>query len=317
MIDLALINAMILSPKVSIVISTYNRPDYLRLTLESIAAQTFRDFEAIVVDDGSPLKEAEKVCAEFEFCTYIWIPNSGGPATPRNRGIESAKGEYIAFVDDDDLWLPQKLEEQVAILEAHPEFGLVHSYCECIDEKGEGTGAITGKPGSPDVKHGDCFVKMIGNWTVMMPTPLIRAHLVRKTGGFNHIISRATEDVEFYTRIAALTKFWYIDKPLVRYRVHGGNISGAKENYKNLQLSLSRVAEDAFLEKLISKEELYMIQRRMYYKFSLIEGKKYNSEIQKPRLMLLKRTYSLMDWIRFVGFGLKGKIKSILTIKNL
>ncbi len=301
------------TPKVSVIIPTYNRSDYLYLTLQSISNQTFTNFEVIVVDDGSPNKEAESVCSGFSFCRYVWIPNSGGPATPRNRGIELARGEYIALVDDDDLWLPGKLEEQVAVLDTQPDFGLVHSYCECIDENGTLTGAITGRPGSPDVKHGACFVKMIGNWTVMMPTPLIRANIVREAKGFNHLISRATEDVEFFTRIASLTKFWFIDKPLVRYRVHGGNISGSIENYKNLTISLSRVAEDVFLEGRIGKEDLYLIQRRLYFKFLKYDGKEYQIAIRKPRIMLLKRTYSVWDWIRFQGFGLKLSTKLFLS----
>ena len=301
-----------ISPKVSVIIPTYNRADYLYLTLESIANQTFTDFEVIVVDDGSAEKEAEQVCSKFGFCRYVWIPNSGGPATPRNRGIELALGEYIAFVDDDDLWIPEKLELQVEILDSNPGFGLVHSFCECIDEKGNLTGAVTGRPGSPEVKHGECFVKMIGNWTVMMPTPLIRANLVRKSKGFNPIISRATEDIEFFTRLASLTKFWFIDKPLVKYRVHGGNISGSKENYKNLNITLSRVAEDVFLEGKISKKELFFIQRRIFFKFLKFEGKVYDTRTRNARLMLLKRTYSVWDWIRFKVFGIKMSIKMSL-----
>lgn len=301
------------SPRVSVIIPTYNRADYLYITLENISNQTFTDFEVIVVDDGSPKKEAESVCSEFSFCRYVWIPNSGGPATPRNRGIELARGEYIALVDDDDLWVPQKLEEQVAVLDSNPDFGLVHSYCECIDEEGKLTGAITGRPGSPDVKHGDCFVKMIGNWTVMMPTPLIRAQVVRESKGFNAMISRATEDVEFFTRIACLTKFWFIDKPLANYRIHGGNISGNKENYKNLAISLSRVAEDVFLEGRIDKEDLFLIQRRLYFKFLKYDGKQYEDRIGKPRIMLLKRTYSVWGWIRFKAYDIKLSSKIFLS----
>ncbi|MEP1835900.1 MAG: glycosyltransferase family A protein [Roseibium sp.] len=302
-----------MNPKVSVIIPTYNRADYLLLTLESISKQTFTDFEVIVVDDGSERREAQEVCTKFDFCNYLWIPNSGGPATPRNRGIELARGEYIAFVDDDDLWLPSKLAEQVAVLDSQPDFGLVHGYCECIDEQGVSTGAITGRPGSPEIKHGDCFVKMIGNWTVMMPTPLIRTRVVRESKGFNPIIRRATEDIEFFTRIAALTKFWFIDKPLVQYRVHGGNISGYKENYKNLAISLSRVAEDVFLEGKITKEELFTIQRRLYFKFSKYDGKAYDKASRNARLLLLKRIYSLWDWVRFQRFGLKLSTKILLS----
>ncbi|WP_187176368.1 glycosyltransferase [Algoriphagus sp. AK58] len=306
---------MVSKPKVSIIIPTFNRSNFLQSTLESISKQTFKDFEVIVVDDGSPSNEAELVCREFNFCHYEKIENSGGPATPRNKGINLARGKYLAFVDDDDLWYPEKLELQVDILEKEPDFGLVHSYCDCIDEKGNLTGAITGRPGSPEVKHGDCFIKMIGNWTVMMPTPLIRTELVKKIKGFNPFISKATEDVEFFTRLSLHTKFWFIDKALVQYRVHGGNISGNNENYKNLPISLSRVAEDAYLDNRITLDDLFLIQRRLYFKFSNYDGKHLLPNVREARLKILKRSYSFWDRIRFIFFGLRLNLKIALQAR--
>jgi glycosyltransferase involved in cell wall biosynthesis len=157
-------------PLVSVIIPTYNRANYLKLTIGSIMNQSFLDFESNVVDDGSPNDEAQLVCKNFEKVAYYKMKNSGGPAKPRNFGIQKAKGKYIAFVDDDDIWLPTKLEKQVAILEQNQDFGLVHGCCEIIDEKGVLQNRIIGRPGTPEVKHGDVKLRMMGNWTVMMPT---------------------------------------------------------------------------------------------------------------------------------------------------
>jgi glycosyltransferase involved in cell wall biosynthesis len=277
-----------MNPKVSIIIPTYNRADYLRITLQSIKNQTFHDFEVIVVDDGSPNDEANKVCAEFSFCRYLKIENSGGPAKPRNVGIDLAKGQYIAFVDDDDLWFPDKLEKQVAILNSHPDYGLVHSYCACIDENGQPTGEIVGKPGTPDIKHGNCFFKMIGNWTVMMPTPLIRRELIKQIKGFNELITPAVEDVEFFTRISRITKFWFINESLAFYRVHDANISGTNSRYKDKEIYLNSIAEDAFLHGEISKKLLLKIKKRLYVNLMLqnLSGLDIN-EIQKRQFLLI------------------------------
>lgn len=243
------------NPIVSIIIPTYNRTDYLKLTLESVLNQTFQDFEIIVVDDGTPNTNNEVLCEKFDRVKYIKIENSGGPAKPRNKGILEAKGEYVAFVDDDDLWLPTKLEKQVAILQSNPNFGLVHSCCEVIDENGIKKDEIIGRPGSLDVKHGDVSMKMIGSWTIMMPTPLVRKKVIDEVGFFNEIMAPAIEDTEFWSRCSFVTNFFYIDEALALYRVHSENISSRKESYRKLPFHLKEVLVQQRINKRISKRE--------------------------------------------------------------
>lgn len=236
-------------PTVSVIIPTYNRSKYLKLTLQSILNQTFDDIEVIVVDDGSPNDEAETVCKAFDKVSYYKIENSGGPAKPRNYGLSKAKGKYIAFTDDDDIWLPNKLEQQVNILDHHSDYGLVHGYCDVIDEHGELTGEVVGRPGSPDVKHGDVKLKMIGNWTLMTATPLLRRTLIDKVGVFNEDMPPAGEDVEYWTRCSFRTKFYYLDKALVHYRIHSGNISASDKYYIDVPLYLKKAVKSAELTK--------------------------------------------------------------------
>jgi glycosyltransferase involved in cell wall biosynthesis len=230
-------------PLVSVVIPTYNRTAYLKLTLESIQNQTFQDFEVIVVDDGTPTEENRLLCEQYEKVQYIKIENSGGPAKPRNEGIKLAKGKYFTFVDDDDIWLPTKLEKQVAILEQNPDFGLVHGCCEIIDENGVLQNKIVGRPGTPEVKHGDVKLRMMGNWTVMMSTSFVRKEVVDKVGFFNEAMPAAGEDVEFWTRCSFETKFYYFEEPLVNYRIHTNNISKQTGGYINLPLYLKLVLD--------------------------------------------------------------------------
>lgn len=250
-------------PKVSVIISTFKRTEYLKKTLESIEAQTYRDFEVIVVDDGTPGDANSLLCEQFEKVKYLKIANSGGPSRPRNVGIQTAKGEYIAFVDDDDLWLPHKLEKQVAILENNPEFGIVHSCCNVIDENDVLTGAIVGRPGTPDVKHGDVSLRMMGNWTVMMPTSFVRKEVVDAVGFFNEKMPAAGEDMEFWVRCSFETKFYYVDEPLVAYRVHSNNISGENRNYIELPLYLKKILVKVYNSRKINKSQYRLLVRNL------------------------------------------------------
>lgn len=250
-------------PKVSIIIPTYNRTRFLELTLKSIQNQTFQDFEIIVVDDGTPNNENEVLCKHFAKVRYCKIPNSGGPSKPRNEGIKMAKGKYFAFVDDDDLWMPEKLEIQVEILEQNPDFGLVHGCCEVIDENGNLQGRILGRPGKPEVKHGNVSMRLIGNWTVMMPTSFVRKDVVSKVGFFNETMPAAGEDMEYWARCSFETPFFYIDKPLVYYRVHNGNISAIHEKYLELPLYLKEVLLTVYSRGKISSNEYKILLNRL------------------------------------------------------
>src|SRR4030042_587586 len=121
-------------PKVSVIITTYNRVHFVCEAIDSVLNQTFKDFEIIVVDDGSTdnTKEALKRYSKNIF--YIYQSNKGR-SQARNTGLKVAKGDYIAFLDDDDIWVPHKLEKQVAFMDSNPNIGLVHTITEVIDEE--------------------------------------------------------------------------------------------------------------------------------------------------------------------------------------
>jgi glycosyltransferase involved in cell wall biosynthesis len=110
-----------MAPRVSVVLPTYNRADYLEEALESVLAQTFADFEVVVVDDGSTDDTPARLARYGERIRVIRQENRGVGAA-RNRGIEAARGRYVAFIDNDDLWHPRKLEVQHAFMASHPGF---------------------------------------------------------------------------------------------------------------------------------------------------------------------------------------------------
>ena len=123
-------------PRVSVIIPTYNRLDYVQEAIDSVLAQTYTDYELIVVDDGSTDGTGDTLKARYgDRIRYLWQENQGWPAA-RNHGVSIAQGEYIAQLDSDDLWLPEKLVRQVPVLDACPEAVLVFSHVMQIDAEG-------------------------------------------------------------------------------------------------------------------------------------------------------------------------------------
>ena len=241
------------------------------------------------------------LCSQIAKVSYYKIKNSGGPAKPRNYGIKKAIGDYLAFVDDDDIWLPTKIEQQVLILEENLDFDLVHSFCEVIDFKGIRTGEKIGRPGSPLVKHGNVKLKMSGNWTLMMPTPMIRKSLIHSVGLFNEEIPAALEDVEFWTRCSFYTKFYYIDKALANYRIHNNNISSKNKDYIQLPLYLKRVLDLQLKENNVYREEYKKIKLNI----CLSQAKHINNNVLKTIVNLFKLNPFWIINFRIIGMLIK------------
>ena len=214
-----------MNPKVSVVIPTYNRATNVRGGIESVLAQTFTDLEVIVVDDGSS-DDTRKVLADAygNKIRYFFQANQGA-SVARNRGIEEARGEWIAFLDSDDLWEKDKLEWQLKALEQfgpkcgacytdvrifnHPEtrtfFQMAEDNC-----RHEGTMGV-----NPDVLR--LLVRPGGaGMVVCLSSFMARADVVKKTGGLDPKLLYS-QDSEFMFRLALLTDFCYVNRPLVRF----------------------------------------------------------------------------------------------------
>jgi glycosyltransferase involved in cell wall biosynthesis len=199
---------------VSVVIPIYNACDVIRDTIQSVLAQTWKDYEVIVVDDGSTDGSAEVVQAFGSMLCYIRQEN-GGVAKARNRGIKESKGQYIALLDHDDLWHPTKLEKQVAVLEGRPEVGMVITDVAHIDLAGKPMG-IVGLGYNPSEVFARLFVRGY------VPTPsaaLIRKSVLDSVGGLDEAFNSAgLDDHELWTRIAAYCDIANINEPLTYHR---------------------------------------------------------------------------------------------------
>src|SRR2546422_627426 len=183
------------TPLVSVVIPVYNGEQYLADAIQSVLDQTYPNFEAIVVDDGSTDGSAAVAKRVGEAIRYVHQAN-GGVSKARNTGIAAARGTYLAFLDQDDLWLPDKLAAQVAYLDSHPEIGAV--YCQC-EVKGNGwlhSDLYYAEPVKDDL------VGVMSGPCLLMTTTMFRRELLQKIGGFSEaIIGAGGEDMDLTLRL--------------------------------------------------------------------------------------------------------------------
>ncbi|MFC1941147.1 glycosyltransferase [Chloroflexota bacterium] len=204
--------------KVSAIILTYNRAHMLREAIESVLNQTYEDFELIVVDNYSS-DNTEPLVKSYsdKRIRYFKNQNNGFIGINRNFGIEKSHGEYIAFLDDDDLWLPEKLTRQVQLLDSDKEIGLIYSDCCVIDSNGDLI-ANSYFHGRKPVR-GNTSGEFFQNNPVPMLTVVIRKEVLDKIGMFNPIYRMAL-DYDLWLRIAEYYPIDYIEQSLAKYRVH-------------------------------------------------------------------------------------------------
>jgi len=212
---------VIKTPTVSVIIPTYNRAHLIGKAVKSVLNQTYQDFEIIVVDDGSTdnTEEVMKSFNNFKI-RYICHSDNRGISVARNIGIRASRGEYIALLDSDDEWLPEKLDKQVDVLQNEsPEVGVVCSWSYNIDEKGN----YISKRCLPK-KGGYIYEDLLSTNPISVPTVLIRKECFNRVSLFDDLLN-AQEDWDMWIRIAKYYRFALIKVPLVKYRKHSDQIS--------------------------------------------------------------------------------------------
>lgn len=236
---------------VSVVIPSYNRAYIVGHAIESVLKQTYTSVEVVVVDDGSTDDTARVVQAFDERVRYIYQPNAG-IAAARNSGIAVARGEYIAFLDSDDVWLPWKLDAQMSVLRQRPEVGMIWTDMTAVDEAGdvveaeylrtfykasfrhtqlericEPAGMLRAFfPAAPaaaaahPVYIGEIYSHMFLGNVVHTSTVVVRREWARRIGGFDLDMRPAGEDYDFHFRITRCGPVAFIDAPSILYRVN-------------------------------------------------------------------------------------------------
>jgi glycosyltransferase involved in cell wall biosynthesis len=222
-------------PKVSVCIASYNHARYLPDCLNSILSQTYQGFEIVVVDDGSQ-DGSHELLLDFqssypERIHYFWHPDhiNQGYSKTTNLSIQKSRGKYIAWIGSDDIWNPDKLEQQVSILDNQPEIGLVYSYAEFIDGSGN---RLRGTLGEDVTKDENPMGSMIISCHTPALTVIVRRDCLDQVGLFDELLEYS--DWDLMMRIFSHWKAAYIDNPLGKYRVHGKNMSRGIDSQLNL-----------------------------------------------------------------------------------
>ncbi len=236
-------------PLVSVIVPAYNAETFVERTLNSILTQTYTNIEVLVVDDGSQDRTAEIVESFVEKDSRVILlkQKNSGVAAARNLAIRKSKGEYIAPIDADDIWYPQKLEKQVqCILEADQSVGLVYAWSVTIAEDdviigGDIESSRDFKSVEGTVYPALVYANFIGNASV----PLIRRSCFEKVGGYNCQLkahnAQGCEDWDICLRIAEHYKFRVVQEFLIGYRQVEGSMS---RNYKSMEKSYNLIMVD-------------------------------------------------------------------------
>ncbi|MEM7760200.1 MAG: glycosyltransferase family A protein [Cyanobacteria bacterium P01_A01_bin.40] len=208
-------------PKVSVIIAAYNLMAYLPETINNVLAQTYTDFELIVVDDGSSDHTSEWVDQVPDPRVRLITQTNMGLAGASNTGIINSQGEYITFIDADDLWSPTKLEQQVKILDRHPEVGIVYTWVTYMNDAGESTGRVV-KPEADGYIWQDLIkVNQIECGSVVM----VRRSCFDEVGLFHTELNAYGQDWDMWLRLALKYQFKVIRQPLVYYRQRASSSS--------------------------------------------------------------------------------------------
>lgn len=225
--------------KVSVVIPAYNSMAYLPQTITNLLQQSYADFEVVVVNDGSTDNTSEWVSQIDDPRIRLIDQTNLGLAGARNTGIREATGEYLAFLDADDLWESSKLLEQVKVLDSHPEVGVVYTWVAYVDEFGNSTGRVVQNHHEGHIWQQLTQRNLVESGSVAM----VRRECFAKCGMFDCNLGSFVEDWDMWLRIAQYYPFKVVKQPLVFYRQVA---SSASRNWQNMAQSYQLVIEKAF-----------------------------------------------------------------------
>lgn len=246
-------------PLISVVIPVYNGEKTIRQTIESVINQTFSNFELIVIDDGSQDSTLDIVRSISDSRLKVFSFPNAGLAASRNRGIQLASGDYISFIDADDLWTGDKLEAQLKALLDNPQAAVAFSWTDCIDESGQFS-----RRGNYSTVSGNVYAQLLlTDFIENGSNLLIRSEAFKKVSYFNESLP-AAEDWEMWLRLAANYEFVVVPSPQVLYRLSTTSMSA---NVVRQEAACLQVIDQAFAQAPDSVQHLKKPSLANLYKY--------------------------------------------------
>jgi len=245
--------------RVSVIIPAYNKAEYTRRTVESVLAQTYPNIEILVVDDGSKDTTASVMAQYGNRIQYI-LKINGGACSARNEGIRRCSGEYVAFLDCDDLFCPEKIARCVECLEKNPKIGFVYTAAYFIDENDRTVGLYN----HPRSQQGPIIEKLILENFICNSTVMVRKPVLDRAGFFDEKIFTPA-DWDMWLRLSEINEAAYIAEPLTKYRVTDNYIFNRLDQARQEEMYMLEKFFDHYMAPAMLKQKAYS---NYYLRFS-------------------------------------------------
>lgn len=269
--------------KISVIMPCYNAVATLERTLASVMDQSYQNFKLYAVNDGSTdhtLDILQQYSKQYPDKIHVVSQPNQGQTKAKNTALDLVKGEFIAFIDSDDVWEPEKLAEQLLVFECHPHVGLCYTDGYYLNELDQKTGAVGVEPSM----QGRCLPRLLMGNAIVASSVMIRQTLIREVGGFDEQFT-ACENWELWCRISSVSDLFAITQPLTGYRRHANNMSWNFDRLRDNRLKVISKNQKQFAEQL---PELDTLTRKAFfeaYQF-LGENALWHLELKKARTYL-------------------------------
>lgn len=297
--------------KISIIITTHNRPNWLQNAVISAFTQDFPDKEVVVVDDGSTV-DNQKIIEEFQpYIKYVYQKKQG-PGSARNTGIEESQGDYIQFLDDDDWLVSDSISEKYKLFETDKNLSAVYSDLYLTNSQGEISKKYYHNKKKP-LPTGDIYSEIIQNNFIPVHSLLWKKKDLLKVNGFP--IRSGHEDWEPIIKVAEFGKFDYLDKPLGYYRQHPKNTSKSHSIMMSGKLDIHHTITSSKRFSLLPNQ----LQKKLLLKFSLQNyafGKKNNANYFFTLATRINGNNSLLRLITKILLNLPPQVSRSIIIIN-
>ncbi|MBV6624293.1 MAG: glycosyltransferase [Rivularia sp. (in: Bacteria)] len=269
------------TPLISVIIPVYNGEETILSTIESVLQQTFTDLELIVINDASQDSTLSILSQIEDSRLKVFSYENAGVAISRNRGIEQACGQFISFLDADDIWTQDKLEAQLKALQANPQAGVAYSWVNYINEDGSFF-----RNGNHITINGNAYEKMLmQNVLENGSNPLIRREALSEIGGFNKSLT-LVEDWDMWLRLAARYDFVAVPYPQILYRI---SCSSASTNIVKMEKACLKFIEQAFSNAPASLQ--YLKKRTIITFYHYLTFKSLESPLSRKNGIIAMRCF--------------------------